>query len=47
MSQKETESGEKRFPAEDDVDQYPVNFCHFLPTNAGGEYLVELEEVFD
>ena len=26
----------KRLSAEDDVDRYPVNFCHFLPTNAGG-----------
>ena len=30
MSQKETESGEKKFPVEDDVDQYPVNFLSFF-----------------
>ena len=43
MSQKETESGEKRFPVEDDVAQYPVNFCHFLPTNAGGNIWLNLK----
>ena len=39
MSQKETESCEKRFP----VDPYPVNFCHFLQTNAGGKIWLNLK----
>ena len=33
----------KRFPVEDDVDRYPANFRHFLPTNAGGNIWLNLE----
>ena len=43
MSQKGTESGEKRFPVEDDVDRCPVNFCHFLPTNCWGNIFLNLK----
>ena len=46
MSQKETESCEKRFPVEDDVDPYPLNFYHFLPTNAGGNIWLNLQRFF-
>ena len=43
MSQKGIESGVKRFPVEDDVDRYLVNFCQFLPTNAGGNIWLNLK----
>ena len=33
----------KRFPVEDDVDRYPVNFRHFLPTTAGGNIRLNLK----